>query len=613
MTAITNHLIVLLVIFPAVAGLICVPLVNRLGLCRVVGTLGFALNLGLAITLLGTCRDAGDGINGGIIVSQMGGWAAPYGITLVFDALSGLLLSAASLVALACLVHAAGSLPNAAERRYFHPLVNFMMAGVNLSFLTGDLFNLFVAFEIMLMASYGLLVLGRGRAQLAQAYKYVLLNLVASSVFVIAAGMAYGMLGTLNLADMARVTGELAANDALPPGFAALGILFLFVFALKAGVFPLWFWLPDTYPTCPIAIAALFGGVLTKVGAYAIARVFPLVFFVGDGADILIPIITLVAALTMGVGVLGALAYRGLRRILAMFIIVGVGYALFGIATHTAGSLGGSAFYMAQSMIVMAAVFLACGMIESHAGTDELTSASGATRIGGLLKTHPWLGVLFLIGLLSVAGLPPTAGFYGKFAIIREGLGNGFTKTALIAIIVGGFSLLAVIRVWGTSFWGPPPEHPPTPTHTAHAPSGSSYAALSLLIVAALLIGFLPQPVASLANTAGQQTARQNDRPSPYVTAVLGRVTAQAPSTTTHHNTPHPEGSEPHTQSNTHAPHDTHRVPAHHDTPAHETPLHQPPADKPTLEEPEPHDDTFHVNRPHNRVAAHTSRRGTQQ
>ncbi|MEL7089996.1 MAG: proton-conducting transporter membrane subunit, partial [Planctomycetota bacterium] len=302
----------------------------------------------------------------------MGGWAAPYGITLVFDALSGLMLAAAALVALGTLVHGFGSLSPRTERRYFHPLVNFMMFGVNLSFLTGDLFNLFVAFEIMLMASYGLLVIGGGRDQLRHAYKYVVLNLLASAVFVIAAGMAYGMFGTLNMADLSRITTQFAAAGELPAGFTALGVLFLFVFTLKAGVFPLWFWLPDTYPTCPISITALFGGVLTKVGLYAIARTFPLIFFAGPDADrVLVPILAMGAAMTMLVGVLGALRYSGLRRVLCLMLIVGVGYSLLGITVHSAGGLSGAAFYMAQSMIVMAALFLCCGMIERAVGTDE--------------------------------------------------------------------------------------------------------------------------------------------------------------------------------------------------------------------------------------------------
>lgn len=599
-----SSFIVLLVIIPAAAGLICLPLVNRLRVCRVVGVLGFGINLGLALSLLATCHENAGDLNGapagGAIVSQMGGWSAPYGISLIFDALSGLMVAAASLVALACLIHASGSLPDAAERRYFHPLVNFMMAGVILSFLTGDLFNLFVAFEIMLMASYGLLVLGRGKTQLAQAYKYVLLNLVASSVFVIAAGMIYGLLGTLNLADMARITTELAARDALPAGFTAVGVLLLFVFTLKAGVFPLWFWLPDTYPTCPIAITALFGGVLTKVGAYAVARIFPLVFFVetpvGDVGPVLQQIVLIGAVLTMAVGVLGALAFRTLRRSLAMFIIVGVGYALYGVAIGEPGSIGGSVFYMAQSMLVMAAAFLACGLIETHLNGDDLRDG------GALQKTHPWLGVLFLIGLLSIAGLPPTSGFYGKFAIIRDALGAGFTWTAIIAIGVGALSILAVLRIWCDTFWGPDPTPPPRDRAAraaalARPASASGYAALVLLIVSSLGIGFLPQRVSELASMAGEQVAQ----PDVYIAAVLGTPPG-TPATPTH---------DPVRKSHDETPHHTAPNPTPSPTPApaaveprpEVSPAPEPtPAPAPDAPEPappiRPAAPEFHVSRP---------------
>lgn len=521
-----------MVAVPVVMGLLCVPLVNQLRLCRVISLMSFVATFIIALVLLGEANG-----RGGVMVSQMGDWSAPYGITLVFDALSGLMLAAAALVAFCTTLHATGSLPMRTERRYFHPLVNLMMFGVNLSFLTGDLFNLFVAFEIMLMASYGLLVIGGGKQQLRQAYKYVVMNLLASAVFVIAAGMTYGMFGTLNMGDLARLTRELAAADALPTGFTALGVLFLFVFALKAGVFPLWFWLPDTYPTLPISIAGLFGGVLTKVGLYAIARTFSLIFIVGDSGDVLIPILAIGAALTMLVGVLGALAYTGIRRALSLLLIVGVGYSLFGITVMSDGSLQGAAFYMAQSMVVMAGLFLCCGLIERVAGTDD------TRHTGGLLQQPKmaWLGVMFFIGLIGVVGLPPTSGFYGKLVIIREGFHESFYRVGVIALIVGGLTLLAALRLWSTTFWGPAP--PESAQASVGSEAGSEKTRLPrcemlaavLLVVASLVIGFAPQPVIGTAATAG----RHLDDPTPYIEAVLKNpryaVTNQAKHTDTAH------------------------------------------------------------------------------
>lgn len=529
MTDPTNNLVVLLAAIPMAMGLLCIPLVNRFKICRAIGVVSFGATFVLSLALLAEAHS-----RGGVLVSQMGHWAAPYGIVLVLDSLSGLMLAAASLVALGTYIHAFGSLNDRTERRYFHPLVNFMMFGVNLSFLTGDLFNLFVAFEVMLMASYGLLVIGGGKAQLRQAYKYVVLNLLASSVFVIAAGMAYGMFGTLNMADLSRLAQDAAARDALPAGFTALGVLFLFVFTLKAGVFPLWFWLPDTYPTCPIAIAGLFGGVLTKVGLYAIARTFPLIFFAGPGGGrVLIPILAAGAALTMLVGVFGALAYTGLRRVLSLMLIVGVGYALFGITVGSAGSLAGAAFYMAQSMIVMAALFLCCGLLERQTGTDEVG------RMGALLQKPGmvWLGVMLFVGLLSVVGLPPTSGFYGKLVIVREGLTERFWLVGVTALLVGGLTLLAAIRVWGTTFWGPPPPESPaedtqaTPENENLQRAGfSEWLGAAVLVFASLVVGFGAEPVMGTAATAGQQLVD----PTAYRDAVLRNPTYLAPPAADH-------------------------------------------------------------------------------
>ncbi len=521
-----NPLIVLLLVIPMATGLVCVPLVNRRLLCRVIGVVGFAATCALAVTFL-VVANVGDGLTsgggaapgGGILVTQMGGWLAPYGITLVFDGMSGLLVAAAALVALCSFVHAFASLTADVERRYFHPLIHFMMLGVNLSFLTGDLFNLFVAFEVMLMASYGLLVIGKGREQLRQAYKYVLMNLLASTVFVIAAGMTYGMMGTLNIADLARLSREMAAVDALPAGFTALAVLFLFVFALKAGVFPLWFWLPDTYPTVPIAVAGLFGGVLTKVGTYAIARTFPLVFMAGEASSVLTPILLWGAALTMAVGVLGALAYAGLRRVLCLLIVVGVGYSILGVAVGSGPALGGAVFYMVQSMPVLCAAFLCCGIVEHKTGTDHLG------RIGGLLRGNAWLGVAFFIIAMSLVGLPPTSGFYGKLAVIRESLGERFIAAGIVAMVVGGFTLLAVLRVWGHLFWG---EERGNVDGRLRPADRSAKLAVGTLVAASLSLGLVAQPAYRLAAQAGADLAD----PTRYIEAVLQNpafVVAESP------------------------------------------------------------------------------------
>ena len=240
----TNDLLGLFVVIPLVTSLATVALVRRPVPQRVLGLASLCSMLVLALTWLVRIR------HGEVMVSQMGAWPAPFGITLVFDSLSGLLLCAGLLVATACYVHGFSMVEPLTERRYFHPLMQLLLVGVNQSFLTGDLFNLFVAFEIMLMASYGLLAIGRTRRQMTQAYKYLLLNLVASTVFVITAGLVYGMTGTLTIADLARcVADRTAAGVPLPTGVTGLSVMLLVVFGLKGAFFPLWFWLPDTYHT----------------------------------------------------------------------------------------------------------------------------------------------------------------------------------------------------------------------------------------------------------------------------------------------------------------------------------------------------------------------------
>lgn len=496
-----ESLIALFVVTPLTAGLVTIALVNRPFLSRVVGTASFLVTMATAMFLLSRIRSGPD-----VLVSQMGGWIAPYGISIVFDHLSGLLLAAASLVAVASYIHSFSSIDPATERRYFHPLIQLMMFGVNLSFLTGDLFNLFVSFEIMLMGSYALLCIGTSKKQLSQAYKYVVLNLLASTVFVMTAGMVYGMLGTLNLADLARIVAT--RHDDLPVGFTALSVMLLLVFGLKAAIFPLWFWLPDTYYTCPISIAGLFGGLLTKVGVYAVLRTFPLIFAVGPARDIVIPLLTVAAGCTMWFGVLGAASHPSVRRILSIQLIAGVGYMIFGIAVFNRLALAGCIFYMVQHMVVQCALFLCCGLMEKHAGTDELK------RMGGLMKRDPFLALLFFIAAMSLVGLPPLSGFFGKLALIQAGWDRtwGLTAVALISSVV---ALLSMLRLWANAFWGPSSQS----TQPIETPNrlNPGYLATTLLVGVAIGIGLGAEPLYQLAFTAADQLVD----PRPYIEAVL--------------------------------------------------------------------------------------------
>ena len=508
-----NDLLGLLVVIPLATAVASVALVRRSRPQRVLGLFSLGSMLVLAVGWLSEIRD------GDVLVSQMGAWPAPFGITLVFDSLSGLLLCTGLVVALGCYVHSFSVLEPETERRYFHPLVQLLMVGVNQCFLTGDLFNLFVGFEIMLMASYGLLVIGASRRQMAQAYKYLVLNLIASTVFVISAGLVYGMFGTLNLADLARIVdARVASGEGLPPGFVGISVMLLFVFGAKGAFFPLWFWLPDTYPTCPVPVAALFSGLLTKVGVYAVARTFPLVFAVGDARDVVTPLLLVSAGITMFLGVLGAVSQHSVRRILAVHVISQVGYMVFGISLMTTAGLAGALYYMVQHMVVKSSLFLCCGVMEHHAGSDDLD------RLGGLLKRDRFLGIAFFVAAMSLVGLPPLSGFFGKLVLVREGWTDHWWLS-VVALLTGALTLVSMLKIWTRGFWlAPVAAAEPAPAAGSGDLRGA-YIGIGFLVAVAVLMGLAAEPIYDIAFHAGEQLTD----PSAYIGAVNPRGLAAVP------------------------------------------------------------------------------------
>ncbi|MFW6059782.1 MAG: proton-conducting transporter membrane subunit [Phycisphaeraceae bacterium] len=522
----TTDLIILFCLIPLTTGLITVTAVNNLLLSRLLGMVSFASMLLLAVGLLIFSHRH----DGAVLVSTIGDWPARYGINVVFDSLSGLLIAAAAAVSLGSYIHSFMSMSPRTERRYFHPLMQMLIFGVNLSFLTGDLFNLFVGFEVMLMASYALLAIGGSRRQLTQAYKYVLLNLIASTIFVMAAGMTYGMFGTLNMAELSHIVHtRVAAGEPMPTGFPALAVTLLIVFGLKGAFFPLWFWLPDTYYTAPIAVAGLFGGLLTKVGVYAVARTFPLIFAAADESrTVVAPIIAVSAAFTMFLGVLGAVSHHEIRRILSIHVISQVGYMVFGIAigvsvsearigphSLAAYALAGCVFYMIQHMVVKCSLFLCCGLMERHTGTDDLD------HMGGLLKRDGLLALLFFIAAMSLVGLPPLSGFFGKLTIIKAGWEH-YWGLSMFGLATGLLTLLSMLKIWSYAFWNPAPTTQPQRDAGAarrwnRSPLAPGYVGVAMLVILALFLGFFAEPVYRIAFTAGEQL----DNPEAYIHAVL--------------------------------------------------------------------------------------------
>ena len=299
----------------------------------------------------------------------MSSWEAPFGITLVSDMLSALLVFTTSIIAFVCLIYSFKSIGPEREKYYYYPVFNFLLVGVNGAFTTGDIFNLFVFFEVMLMSSYVLLVLGGTKIQLRESIKYLLVNVISSALFVITVAYLYSVVGTLNMAHISVRISEIS-TDGLPGILTVIAVLFLIVFGLKGAIFPLYFWMPGSYYAPPTPVLALFGALLTKVGVYAITRTYTLFFY--HDRDFTFQLLSILAILSVVVGVIGAIAYWDIKKIIIYNIIVAVGVILYGVSVLNSTSISGSIYYLIHDMIIKAALFLLVGIIIAITGTSNL-------------------------------------------------------------------------------------------------------------------------------------------------------------------------------------------------------------------------------------------------
>jgi len=445
---------------------------------------------------------------GEVQVSQMGGHPAPFGITLVVDPLSAIMLTISSIIMFTVVIYSRTAIDANRERFAYYPLLGCLLLGINLAFLTGDLFTLYVAFEIMLMASFVLLTLGGERGQLEGGLKYVVLNIVGSTLFLIAIGLTYAVAGTLNLADLAQ---RLLSAPSLGITTVLAG-LFLIAFGIKAAIFPLFFWLPASYHTPPIAVTALFGGLLTKVGIYSMWRVLVMVF--SNELVVLQPLLLGLAMLTMITGVLGAVAQMELRRLLSFHIVSQIGYMIMGLALFTPLALAGAVFYIMHHIIVKTNLFLVSGVVHYLRGTGELK------QLGGFYRAHPWIAILFLIPALSLAGLPPLSGFFAKLTLIVAGLQQQAYLIVGAALGVSLLTLFSMTKIWGEVFWKAAPGRPEPDAPPALEPARLRLmiAAIVLLAAITVVIGLAAGPLFTLA----MEAAGQLMNPQPYIEAVLG-------------------------------------------------------------------------------------------
>jgi multicomponent Na+:H+ antiporter subunit D len=445
----------------------------------------------------------------GHIVMHMGSWQAPFGITLVADLLSAIMVLLTGMMAVAIAIYSLATTSESYERFGYFPLLHLLLAGVAGSFLTGDIFNLYVWFEVMLVASFALLILGGERSQMEGAIKYVTLNLLSSAIFLSAIGLLYGLVGTLNMADIAVKLAQAEHTGMVD----VIAVMFMVAFGIKAGAFPLFFWLPASYHTPPVAVSALFAGLLTKVGVYALFRVFTLIF--NHTPEFTHQLLLWGAAFTMLTGVLGAAAQFEFRRILSFHIISQIGYMLMGLALFTPLALIGGVFYITHHIIVKTNLFLVSGVAHRLLGSYDLK------KLGGLYKERPFLAILFLIPALSLAGLPPLSGFFAKFIIIRAGIEAEAWVVTGVALLVGLLTLYSMIKIWAEAFWKAVPEGVSTERLTGREKDPQlawMYLPIALLAVCTLLIGLYGQPVYELA----EASAAQLMNPSGYIEAVLG-------------------------------------------------------------------------------------------
>ncbi|MFB9951393.1 Na+/H+ antiporter subunit D [Rhizobium puerariae] len=454
----------------------------------------------------------------GPVTMVMGRWLPPFGIAFTADLFGAAMALASAAAALAAGIFALGDIDANGRRYGFFPFLMLLMAGVTGSFLTGDIFNLYVWFEVLLISSFGLLILGSEPEQIDGALKYAILNLIGTTLFLIAVGYLYAIFGTLNMADIARKAGTLRETAPL----ATLTALFILAFSMKAAAFPVNFWLPASYHTPRITVSALFGGLLTKVGVYALIRVTVMLFPVER--EELSLVIAVLAVLTMLMGALGALAQSDTRRLVGYVVIAGIGNMLAGVAIGTPAAVSGAILYALHSVATMTALYLVAGE------AARLTGAWSLSGLGGLYRQAPWFSAASLALFLAAAGLPPLSGLWPKVALLKASLDIGAWWLAA-AILVSAFVVtLALARVFLFAYWRPLPA-PVEGQLAGEAPSGPGAAAgnwrtalpLGFLTALVVLFGLLPEPLLDLTQRAADALAD----PSGYTGSVFSRPTTE--------------------------------------------------------------------------------------
>lgn len=492
-------LIVLPILVPLVTAALNLIIPHRLK--KGVSILGAILYLTGALFLL---REV---LTSGIQVMHIGGWRAPFGITFVADIFSSIMVVATGLTGVVISIFVYHNLDERRHRFGFSSLLHFLLMGVSGAFITGDIFNMYVWFEVLLISSFVLTALGGERAQIEGAVKYVTINLISSTFFLIAIAILYSNLGTLNMADLAVEISKQGNNYLI----TAAAMLLLVAFGIKAGVFPLYYWLPSSYHTPPAAVTALFAGLLTKVGVYALIRTFTLIFNIE--MEYLYTILAVIAGCTMFFGVVGAAAQFNIRRLLSFHIISQIGYMIMGLAISTTWALAGAVFFIFHNIVVKMNLLLIAGFIHHFRKTFNLKN------LGGLYKSQPFLSIIFLISAFALAGIPPLSGFWGKLLLIKAGIENMNYGLVAVSLVVSLFTLFSMTKIWSEVFWKEEP-HGHNESFEKSAPYYTQLAPILILTGLVLALSFYSEPFIDIA----LRCAEQLSAPERYINAVLGGV-----------------------------------------------------------------------------------------
>lgn len=436
----------------------------------------------------------------GIQVLQAGSWRSPFGITLVADGLSAILVLGVGVVGVAATAYGFGGIDPQREAVGYHALFMVLLMGVAGAFLTGDLFNLYVWFEVMLVASFVLMALHRLKRQVRAAFIYVTLNLLASAILLTALGLLYGQAGTLNLADLSHRW----ATDGAPPLQLPIALLFFTAFGIKAALFPWFSWLPASYHTPPAAVSALLAGLLTKVGVYAMIRVFTLLF--RDLPPGTYTLILVLSVATMLIGVTCSISQQDFRRVLSFNLVGHIGYTTLGLGLLTPLALAGSLFYVVHHIIVITNLYLVAGVFLRVRRTTELAG------LGAFYRTHPVVAGLAIVPMFALAGVPPLSGFIAKVALVQAAFEHGLHWVGVLLLVASLLGLLSIARLWNESFWAGA-----APDADEARPRWQQLAPIAGLALLSLLISVAGGPLFEVTSSA----ARDLLSGEAYVRAVL--------------------------------------------------------------------------------------------